>query len=116
MRVFVAVAATDMRKSFAGLAAAVRSMPEQDPLSGHLFVFFNRRRTMMKSIYWDRSGYCLIAKRLERGTFRLPAPNASGVIELEPAELTLLLEGIELAGAMKRKRWVPSRSPIAQAA
>jgi len=107
MRVFVAVAPLDMRKSFDGLANAARSVIEQDPLSGHLFVFFNRRRTMMKSVYWDRNGYCLIAKRLERGTFVLPT-NTRGVVEIEAAELALIVEGIDLTNARRRPRWAPS--------
>jgi transposase len=105
MRVFVAVTPTDMRKSFDGLANAARSMIEQDPLSGHLFVFFNRRRTMMKAVYWDRNGYALIAKRLERGTFVLPAGDARGVVELEATELALICEGIDLSNARRRPRW-----------
>jgi transposase len=60
------------RKSFDGLPGEVQRLIEQDPFSGHLFVFFSRRRTMVKVLYWDRNGFCLVAKRLERGTFRLP--------------------------------------------
>ena len=80
----------------------------QDPLSGHLFAFFNRRRTMMKAVYWDRTGYCLIAKRLEKGTFVLPSVDARGVVELEAAELALILEGIDLSNGRRRPRWQPS--------
>ncbi|MCH9683054.1 MAG: IS66 family insertion sequence element accessory protein TnpB [Deltaproteobacteria bacterium] len=105
MRVFVAVAPTDMRKSFSGLAVAARAVVAKDPLSGHLFVFFNRRRTMMKSIYWDGGGYCLIAKQLARGTFVLPAAKERGVVELGASELALLLEGIDLSNARRRPRW-----------
>lgn len=108
MRVFVSVTPTDMRKSFDGLANAARSVIEKDPLSGHLFVFFNRRRTMMKAVYWDRNGYALIAKRLERGTFILPPGNAQGVVEIEAAELALICEGIDLRNARRRPRWRPS--------
>ncbi|MEE9393248.1 MAG: IS66 family insertion sequence element accessory protein TnpB [Planctomycetota bacterium] len=107
MRVFVAMAPTDMRKSFDGLSNAARSVIEKDPLSGHLFVFFNRRRTMMKAVYWDRNGFCLVAKRLEKGTFILP-PKKSGVLELEAAELALILEGIDLSNARRRPRWQPA--------
>ena len=110
MRVFVALEPTDMRKSFSGLAARVRSMADHDPLSGHLYCFFNRRRTLMKSIYWDRTGYCLVAKKLARGTFVVPSPDERGVIELEPVELSLLLEGIDLRGAKRRPRWTPTRA------
>lgn len=108
MRVFVATKPTDMRKSFDGLVCAVRSVVAQDPLSGHLFAFFNRRRTMMKAVYWDRGGYCMIAKRLEKSTFVLPPADARGVVELEASELALILEGIDLSNARRRPRWEPS--------
>jgi len=108
MRVFVSVEPTDMRKSFDGLAGATRRIIEQDPTSGHLFVFFNRRRTMMKALYWDRNGYCLVAKRLEKGTFIVPPANERGVVELEAAELALIVEGIDLSSARRRPRWTSS--------
>ena len=108
MRVYVATGATDMRKSFSGLAGLTRSVLEQDPTSGHLFVFFNRRKTMMKSIFWDRSGYALLAKKLAKGTFVLPEADVHGVVELEATELMLLLEGIDLSTATRRPRWEPS--------
>jgi transposase len=108
VRVFVALEPTDMRKSFAGLEGETRRLLEQDPLSGHLFVFFNRRRTMVKVLYWDRNGFCVIAKRLERGTFHLPERTARGVVEMEWAELGLILEGLELHGARRRPRWSPN--------
>jgi transposase len=108
VRVFVALEATDMRKSFDGLANETRQQIAKDPLSGHLFVFFNRRRTMVKVLYWDRNGYCVMAKRLERGTFHLPQANEQDVVEVEAAELALILEGIDLHGARRRPRWVPS--------
>jgi len=109
MRVFVSLLPTDMRKSFSGLANATRNVMAQDPLSGHLFVFFNRRRTMMKAVYWDRNGYCLVAKRLEKGTFVLPASKDAGVAQLEAAELALILEGIDLSNARFRPRWKQSQ-------
>lgn len=108
MRVFVATKPTDMRKSFDGLVGAVRGVVAQDPLSGHLFAFFNRRRTMMKAVFWDRGGYCMIAKRLVKGTFFLPPAGARGVVELEASELALILEGIDLSNARRRPRWEPS--------
>jgi transposase len=108
MRVFVATTPTDMRKSFDGLVGVVRSLVAQDPLSGHLYAFFNKRRNMMKAVYWDRSGYCMVAKRLVRGTFFLPRANEHGVVELEASELALILEGIDLSQARRRPRWEPS--------
>ena len=98
--------AVDMRRSFDGLVAVVESALEEDPLAGTVYVFFNRRGTILKSVYWDRTGYCLWCKRLERGRFRLPGhdDDAAG-LEIESSELTLLLEGIELAGARRHKRY-----------
>jgi len=109
MRVFIATSPTDMRKSFSGLANATRHVLLQDPLSGHLFVFFNRRRTMMKALYWDRNGYSLLAKRLEKSTFVLPALDDSPIVQMEAAELALILEGIDLSNARCRPRWTPSK-------
>lgn len=116
VRVFIARDATDMRKSFDGLANETRRVIEKDPLSGHLFVFFNRRRTLVKVLYWDRNGYCVVAKRLERGTFHLPRATEHGVIEVEAAELALILEGIDLDSARRRPRWAPSRGTVHQPA
>lgn len=108
VRVFLAAQAADMRRSFDGLAALVSGFLGQDPLSGHLFVFRNRRGDRVKILYWDRSGYCLWYKRLEEGVFRFPASSGAS-LEIESAELALLLEGIDLAGAVRRKRFVPVR-------
>lgn len=110
VRVFVSNQPTDMRKSFNGLSNATRSIIEQDPLSGHLFVFFNRRRTMVKALYWDRSGFCLWAKRLERGTFFLPTSDERPAVEMDAAELALLLEGLDLRHVQRRKRWAPRQT------
>jgi len=105
MRVYAALLPADMRKSFDGLINLTRGILGHDPMSGHLFAFFNARRTMMKAVYWDRNGYCLVAKRLERGTFVLPPANARGVVELEATELALIVEGIDLSRARRRPRW-----------
>ena len=115
VRIFVALESLDMRKSFDGLANATRHVLNQDPLSGHLFVFFNRARTMVKALYWDRNGYSLIAKRLERGRFKLPKADGSGRVEMEAVELALILEGIDLAGAKRRRRWQPGNQAEAAA-
>ena len=109
VRIFVAAEPVDLRRSFDGLAALVESVLRQDPLSGHLFVFRNRLGHRVKVLFWDRSGFCLWYKRLERGVFRFPS-RATGVLELEAAELMLLLEGIELEGAKRRPRY--SRVPV----
>jgi len=105
LRIFVCCEATDLRCSFDRLAGLARQVFGADPLSGHLFVFFNRAADRVKILFWDRSGLCLFYKRLERGTFRRPA--ASG--ELAGADLTLILEGIDLAGAKRRPRFEPAR-------
>lgn len=106
VRVFLASAPVDGRRGIDGLAAVVREHFGEDPLSGHLFVFRNRRGDRAKILYWDRSGFWLLQKRLERGVFRFPESSGSRV-EIEAAELALILEGIELAGAKRRKRFTP---------
>lgn len=107
VKIYLGVKPVDMRKSFNGLARLVRHELDKDPMSGHLFCFFNRRGHLAKFLFWDRTGYCVVAKRLERGTFRLPRDVDPSVkeLELESAELLLLLEGIELQGARRRARW-----------
>jgi transposase len=104
VRVFVARGATDMRKSFDTLAALVCDVIAEDPQSGHLFVFLNRRRDRVKILWWDRSGYWLLAKRLEHGQFHLydRAQGAGGGYEVTSSELALILEGIDLRGARRR--------------
>jgi len=104
MRVFVATKPVDLRRSFDSLASCVEELLGQDPLSGHLFVFRNRQGDRVKILYWDRTGYCLWYKRLEAGTFRLPRGPEEGV-EVDAAELMLLLEGIDLAGARRQRRF-----------
>jgi transposase len=90
-RIFLYRGAADMRKSFDGLCGLVRAEMEADPLSGALFVFCNRRRTMVKLLYWDRDGLALWYKRLEQGTFRL---SETGATEIDRRDLSLLLEGV----------------------
>lgn len=113
VRVFVSLLATDMRRSFDGLAGLTREVIQADPLSGHLFVFFNRRRDRVKVLWWDRSGFAVWYKRLEAGVFRITPPAVEGTprAELEAAELALILEGIDLAGARRRPRFVPGKGP-----
>jgi len=94
---------TDMRKSFDGLAALVRTKLAEDPLSGQLFTFINRRRTHIKVLYFDRSGYCVWAKRLEQGRFH---PSGEGEKQgLEWTELKCILEGIDLRSIRRFKRY-----------
>lgn len=95
VKAFIATDATDMRKSIDGLSAMVQSILQKDVFSGHLFVFCNKRGDKIKILYWDRNGFCLWYKRLERGVFRLPKVQ-SKVFMIAPNELNLLLEGIDL--------------------
>jgi len=102
VRVFVAVAPFNMHRSFDGLAGEVLRL---NPLDGHLYVFLNTRRTMVKALFFDRSGFCVFSKRLAQGSFQLPAvaPGASRV-EVDGAVLTMMLEGIDLR-APRRLRY-----------
>lgn len=106
VRIFVAAGATDMRKSFDGLCVAAKEVIGQDPLSGHLFVFCNRRKDRLKVLCWDGSGLWLLHKRLEQGTFAWPsmAPGGGRSLELRSQELSLLLGGMDLRDVRKR-RW-----------
>lgn len=95
-----------MRKGFEGLVSMVRHRLEADPLSGHLFVFCNRRRSRIKILYWDGSGLWLCSKRLEKGTFSWPAHGQTGQrLSLSAQELTLLLGGIELEATRYKDWW-----------
>lgn len=98
--VYVCLEPTDMRRSFDTLAAMTQQIIEQNPLSGHLFVFVSKRRTMLKILFWDRTGYCQYFKRLESATFTIPSPGAAGPrsrsISFET--LQLLLDGIDVLG------------------
>jgi transposase len=104
VRVYLATKPADMRKSFDGLSALASGSLALDPLSGHLFVFVNKRRDRIKILYWDRDGLAVWAKRLERGTFRLPAAGADR-LEMTTAELAALLAGIDLNTARRRVRY-----------
>lgn len=112
MRIFLAAGATDLRKSFGGLSAAVESVLARQVLSGEVFLFCNRRRDRVKAIYWDGSGLWVASKRLEAGTFAWPAlatnaTNASGGaprVELRAEELAALLGGLDLSETTTR-RW-----------
>jgi transposase len=106
-RVFLATSCVDGRKGINGLSVLVRSQFGQDPLSGALYVFFSKRADRVRVLYWDRDGYVLIAKRLERARYRIPWQSERGHVALEAAELLLTLEGIDLTRATRRKRWTP---------
>jgi len=111
VRVFVATQPVDGRKGADSLMVMVRDVLGHDPLGGHLFVFFSKRCDRVRIVYWDRNGFAMWTKRLERGCFR-PSFAAGGKLAasaIEAAELGLILEGIDLAGARRRPRWEPAR-------
>lgn len=103
-RIFVATGATDMRKGFDGLFGLVRDVLREDPLSGHLFLFSNRRRTTVKVLLFDGSGLWICAKRLEKGRFAWPEAAGEKRAVLRAEQLTMLLNGIDLKRAAPR-RW-----------
>lgn len=107
VKIYVATQPADMRRQIDGLCNLVRAELELDPLSGHLMVFFNRRGDYARLLFWDRNGFCLVSKRLERGVFKLPWDEHATTSrhEIEAAELALILEGIDLRGARRRPRW-----------
>jgi len=109
LRIYLATARVDGRKGIDGLSAMVRSHFGRDPLQGDLFAFFSRRADRVRVLYWDRDGYVLTMKRLEKGTFRAPLSDDAGTHRaIEAAELLLILEGIDLRDARRRPRWSPT--------
>lgn len=117
VRLFVATQPVDGRKGADSLMVLVRDVFHHDPLSGHLFIFFSRRCDRVRVVYWDRSGFAMWSKRLERGRFRptFSADGELGANAIEAAELALIVEGIDLSGARRRPRWQPaSRSEKSQ--
>ena len=104
---FLACGATDMRKSFDGLCAIIEHGFARDPYAGDVFTFFNRRRTYVKLIVWDGNGFWLAAKRLEGGTFEewRPVTDSTTHVEIDRAQLSMLLEGIDLKKAKFRRHY-----------
>ena len=92
--IWIAAGATDMRRGFTGLSAVAQTVLEQNPYSGHVFVFRGKRGDLVKVLWWDGDGLCLLAKRLERGRFVWPQAD-TGVVSLSRAQLSMLLEGID---------------------
>lgn len=106
VKVYASIESVDMRKSIDGLCGCVEQLIGEDPLSGHLFAFFNRRATMVKILFWDRTGFCIWHKRLEQGRFSTTAlQQSSPKTSLEFTDLMLILEGIDLTGARRRMRY-----------
>lgn len=104
LKVFVALEPCDMRKGFDGLEGLVRERLREDPKTGALFVFSNRRHTRLKVLYWDGTGLWLLIKRLEKGCFSWPKPSqVDGVkLRLAPEAFAMLTDGIDLRGAQMR--------------
>lgn len=109
---------TDMRKSFDGLSGLVRNHLRRNPTSGEVYVFLNRKRDMIKVLLWDRSGFAIYSKRLERGSFERPRREDSAAgIQLSWEELMLILEGISLGSIQRRKRFaLPGGNPVLRSA
>jgi transposase len=103
-RIFLCIEPVDMRRSFDSLAEVVRNHLGEDPLSGHLFVFRNRNEDTVKLLYWDRDGYAIWYKRLQRGTFALPSGSSAG-LEIDSMAFAMLLNGIDLRNIRKQKRY-----------
>ncbi len=104
VRVFLCLLPADMRWSFDSLAMLVGQILKEDPLSGHLFVFRNRRGDRVKILYWDNDGYAIWYKRLEQGVFRFPRHDADR-LEVSAGDLALVLEGIDVTGVKRQKRF-----------
>jgi transposase len=110
VRIYVATEPMNLRKSFEGLSNEVRGLLRADPLSGHVFLFLNRRRTQVKMLMWTRGGFTIVHKRLERGRFTFPAvvtPDVTNV-EIDAHELAMLLEGLKLDAQPGAARWEPA--------
>ena len=105
VRVFLCTRPTDLRKGFDGLSGLVQECFSQDLLTGHLFLFLNRRRDRIKILYFDRDGLAIWYKRLEAGSYQLPQAVTQDGVELQPAHLAMLLSGIDLTSARQRKRF-----------
>ena len=105
VHIYLACGVTDMRKGFDGLSILAQDTLKQDPFAGHLFAFRGRRGDLIKILYWDGQGFCLFAKRLERGRFTWPVTKA-GAVTLTPAQMSMLLEGLEWRNP--QRTWAPT--------
>jgi transposase len=104
VRIYLAAGVTDLRRSIDGLSALVRDRLQLDPLSGHLFLFRNRRGDRLKILAWDQGGFWVLYKRLERGTFAWPAETQGAPVTIRSSDLLLLLSGVDLSHT-RRRRW-----------
>ncbi|AKU95767.1 Mobile element protein [Labilithrix luteola] len=108
VRIYFAAEPTDMRKGIDGLRAIVEATLRRDPYEGHLFVFVGKSKDKVKILFWDRSGFVLYMKRLEKGRFQLPLVDERRKhVEMEPAQLAMLLDGIDL-NSRRLARWNPN--------
>lgn len=111
VRIYLASEPVDMRRGHDGLSAIVQSQWSVDLYEGHLFVFVGRRSDRVKILFWDRGGFVLYYKRLERGRFRLPKiGTGEKSVTLGASELAMLLDGIDIAAVKQPKRWTPART------
>lgn len=112
VRLFVSLQRIDMRKGFNALAALVQHHLQLDPLGGDIVLFVNKRGNLMKLLFFDRTGWAVLYKRLERGTFQLPdAQDPAGSVQIDPGQLAMILEGIDLRTAVRRKRYTRPPPP-----
>ena len=109
VKIFVATAPANLHRSFEGLSNEVRCVLAADPLSGHVFLFLNRRRNQMKMLLWTRGGFLIVHKRLERGRFTFPSRVTAEAarVEIETHELAMLLEGLDAKESRGARRWDP---------
>jgi transposase len=109
VKLYLATEPTDLRKSFNGLSLLVEQHFGLDAMAGHLFVFLNRRANQVRILFWDRDGFCIVAKKLERGTFRRNRQGEDGQthLQIDAADLALLLEGIEIKELRRSPRYMP---------
>lgn len=105
-KIFLARNPVDMRKGFPGLSALTESVLRQDPLSGHLFVFYNRRRDRIKVLYWGGTGFWIGYHQLQKGRFQIPDPDSDETgLEISPTQLSMILGGVDLHSARQRPRF-----------
>ena len=109
VRIYLATTPVNLRKSFEGLSNEVRTVLAADPISGHVFLFLNRRGTQVKLLLWTRGGYTIVHKRLERGRFTFPSKVVEGAtrVEIDAHELAMLLEGLAASPTRAAVRWAP---------
>ena len=115
VRIFIGSTPIDMRKSIDGLMAIVQEELREDAYSGHLFVFVSRRCDRVKILTWDKGGFVLLYKRLERGQFKLPHMDPSSMaVEIDATQLAMLLDGIDFGRVRRPEYWHPPAQPDRQ--